>query len=159
MRISDWSADVCSSDLRHQNVIEIPAEMLGKTVTITFEAANGAGKLSDEVIAASGATAGDPANPDTRQDDTIVGQLFFLDALRLSAVPQGDPLMLDQAEAATPVGNSAELTAERLVALLDEAKRAWIESTLVHVTAEDLANIEIRVANLDRKSTSLNSSH
>src|SRR3546814_5257863 len=47
---------------RHQNVIEIPAEMLGKTVTITFEAANGAGKLSDEVIAASGATAGDPAN-------------------------------------------------------------------------------------------------
>src|SRR3546814_16129515 len=42
---------------RHQNVIEIPAEMLGKTVTITFEAANGAGKLSDEVIAASGATA------------------------------------------------------------------------------------------------------
>src|SRR3546814_13998452 len=96
--------------------------MLGKTVTITFEAANGAGKLSDEVIAASGATAGDPANPDTRQDDTIVGQLFFLDAIRLSAVPQGDPLMPDQAEAATPVGNSAELTDERLVALPDEAK-------------------------------------
>src|SRR3546814_8255795 len=35
---------------RHQNVIEIPAEMLGKTVTINFEPANGAGKLSDEVI-------------------------------------------------------------------------------------------------------------
>src|SRR3546814_429166 len=57
------------------------------------------------------------------------------------------PLMLDQAEAATPVGNSAELTDERLVALLDEAKRAWIESTLVNVTAEELANIEIRVEN------------
>src|SRR3546814_8801490 len=46
-----------------------------------------------------------------------------------------------------PVGNSAELTDERLVALLDEAKRAWIESTLVNVTAEELANIEIRVEN------------
>src|SRR3546814_18132784 len=49
---------------------------------------------------------------------------------------------------ATPVGNSAELTEERRVALLDEAKRAWIESTLVNVTAEELANIEIRVENL-----------
>src|SRR3546814_3055795 len=64
---------------RHQNVIEILAEMLGKTVTITTEAANDAGKLSDEVIAASGATEGDQANPDTGQDDKMVGQLYFIE--------------------------------------------------------------------------------
>src|SRR3546814_21101107 len=55
--------------------------------------------------------------------------------------------MRQRSEWASPVGNAAELTEGLLVGLLDEAKRAWIESTLVNVTAEELASIEIRVEN------------
>src|SRR3546814_6095707 len=39
MRISDWSSDVCSSDLHHRHRIELVAERLGKT-RIAFIAAD-----------------------------------------------------------------------------------------------------------------------
>src|SRR3546814_4199922 len=106
MRISDWSSDVCSSDL-------IPGGLLGKTVTITFELVGGFQELSPAVIEALGAS----TTLDSRTTATIVGTVFFLEAIKLSADPQGDPLMPDGDLPREPAGKSAELPPERLAAL------------------------------------------
>src|SRR3546814_10448978 len=63
---------------------------------------------------------------DSRTTETIVGTVFFLDAIKLSAVPQGDPLMRDGDLPLEPAGNSAELTPESLAALFEQAKQAWL---------------------------------